>query len=136
MASESGAWRGSGSVSRAGDDHGALRARGIPLAAKFAGNSNRELFRVPAADCPAHSIFPRGRKTFRRAALAAVHRPDISSGSREFLGRYPIFVDDRLARGGGVVFDRSALCGTGVCDSRCFVEADSAEADGREKRPA
>ena len=92
---------------RARNHHGALRARGIPLAAEFAGDSNRELFCVPVADCAADSIFSRGRKTVWRAALAAVRSTDSGSGSREFLGRYPIFVDDCLARGGGVVLDRS-----------------------------
>src|SRR5580704_2773751 len=55
--------RGSGCVSRVGHHNCDLRARSARLATKSAGNSNRELFRVPVADCPAHSIFPPRRTT-------------------------------------------------------------------------
>jgi hypothetical protein len=112
-----GARRGPGSVSSSGDDHGALRARGIPLEAEFASDSDRELFRVPVTDRPAHSFFPRGRKTIWCAAFGAFRVADCRSRAPQFLGRYAIPMDDDLACGGGVVPDRSAFCGIGVCGS-------------------
>jgi len=109
--------RGAGSVSSSRDDDRALCARGIPLAAKFAGDSNRELFCVPITDCPAHSFFPRGREAIWCAAFAAFRVADCCGRAPQFLGRYAIPMDDDLACGSGMVPDRSAFCGIGVCGS-------------------
>jgi hypothetical protein len=114
-----------GSVSGAGDDDGALRARGPRVAAEFAGNSNCELLCVPLADRAAHSVFSRRRETVRRSTLAVVGNAHFGDGARKFLGRHAIFMDHDLARSSSLVLDRAAVCGIGVYDS-CAVVAASA----------
>ena len=102
-----------------------MRARGLHLAVEFTDDSNRELFCVPVADWVAHPVLPAGRKTVWSSALAAVHHADFGRCACELLGSYAILVDDDLACGGGVVFDRSFIREFRVRDSRTAFAAHS-----------
>jgi len=109
--------RGAGSISRAGNHDCALRTRSLYLEAEFTGDSDRQLFCVSAADCLADSFFPVGRKSLRRAPSAAFRRTDFGNGARQFLGRDSISMDDGVACGSCLVFDRSNFRSVSIRDS-------------------
>lgn len=123
---ESGSGCGHWRVPSAGYDDGALRAGGFYLAAEFAGDSDRELFRVPGAACADHSLLSRGRDLIWRAALATLGVAGCGHGTGEFLGSNSSFVDDDLARHDCVVLGGAGVCGNGLCAARADLAASDA----------